>query len=205
MRSDVTLYVVAIFFFALALISAIISTGAERILWVTSTAVLGILSVGLGYSQRPKTKSSIQKTQTPTVTSTPTESSTQQAPSQKEEKPIEQVAPTESSPVEITQTTTEPTKETTPLIEAAAEQPIPQEQTPTETTQPKVAPIQVEQEETSPLTNVKGIGEKRAAQLSSLGINTVKELSQASVEDLAKNLKISPKIVAKWVEAAKQQ
>jgi predicted flap endonuclease-1-like 5' DNA nuclease len=67
------------------------------------------------------------------------------------------------------------------------------------------ADTRVEQQTVSILTSVKGIGEKRASQLNSLGINTVEELANASVEDLAKNLKVSPKIVAKWIEAAKQQ
>jgi predicted flap endonuclease-1-like 5' DNA nuclease len=57
----------------------------------------------------------------------------------------------------------------------------------------------------SPLTEVKGIGEKRATQLNALGINTVEELANAAPEEIAKSLKISPKIVAKWVYSAKQQ
>jgi predicted flap endonuclease-1-like 5' DNA nuclease len=52
------------------------------------------------------------------------------------------------------------------------------------------------------LTEVSGIGEKRATQLKALGIINVDDL--ASVEDLAKSLKVSPKIVAKWVTRAKQ-
>jgi len=54
------------------------------------------------------------------------------------------------------------------------------------------------------LTQVKGIGEKRAAQLKVIGINSVEELAQASVEDVAVKLKVYPKIVAKWVAAAKE-
>jgi Mn-dependent DtxR family transcriptional regulator len=34
--------------------------------------------------------------------------------------------------------------------------------------------------------------------------NNVDDLAKASVEDLAKSLKVSPKIVAKWVASAKQ-
>lgn len=54
------------------------------------------------------------------------------------------------------------------------------------------------------LTRVKGIGEKRAAQLHAIGINTVEELAEASVEEVAAKLKVYPKIVAKWVAAAKE-
>ncbi|HLE74446.1 MAG TPA: helix-hairpin-helix domain-containing protein [Candidatus Bathyarchaeia archaeon] len=54
------------------------------------------------------------------------------------------------------------------------------------------------------LTQVKGIGEKRAAQLKALGINSVDELAATSAEDIAMKLKISPKIVEKWVAGAKE-
>jgi predicted flap endonuclease-1-like 5' DNA nuclease len=62
----------------------------------------------------------------------------------------------------------------------------------------------VEQPLISGLTAVKGIGEKRAAQLKTLGINTVEDLVKASPEDLASKLRISPKITGKWIESAKE-
>jgi predicted flap endonuclease-1-like 5' DNA nuclease len=54
------------------------------------------------------------------------------------------------------------------------------------------------------LTRVKGIGEKRAAQLEVLGINSVGDLSKASVKNIANKLKISPKIVGSWVANSKE-
>jgi predicted flap endonuclease-1-like 5' DNA nuclease len=54
------------------------------------------------------------------------------------------------------------------------------------------------------LTEVKGIGEKRAKQLKALGINSVEDLAKASAKDLAVKLKISPKITGKWVRNAKK-
>jgi predicted flap endonuclease-1-like 5' DNA nuclease len=54
------------------------------------------------------------------------------------------------------------------------------------------------------LTQVKGIGEKRAAQLKAIGINSVYELAKTSAEDIAAKLKISPKIVEKWIAGAKE-
>jgi predicted flap endonuclease-1-like 5' DNA nuclease len=54
------------------------------------------------------------------------------------------------------------------------------------------------------LTQVKGIGEKRALQLKALGINSVVDLSKASAQSVAKKLKISPKIVSKWIDSAKE-
>jgi predicted flap endonuclease-1-like 5' DNA nuclease len=61
--------------------------------------------------------------------------------------------------------------------------------------------------ETAPkmeLTEVKGIGAKRAEQLKTIGITSVKELAKASADELAIKLKISPKITAKWIENAKK-
>jgi predicted flap endonuclease-1-like 5' DNA nuclease len=52
MRSDYTLYVVAIIFFIITGMSLAL---AEN-LWVVTTAILGILFIGLGYTQRPKPK-----------------------------------------------------------------------------------------------------------------------------------------------------
>jgi predicted flap endonuclease-1-like 5' DNA nuclease len=54
------------------------------------------------------------------------------------------------------------------------------------------------------LTEVKGIGEKRAAQLKALGVNRIEDLAGASAEDLAAKLNISPKITKKWIENAKE-
>lgn len=54
------------------------------------------------------------------------------------------------------------------------------------------------------LTEVKGIGAKRAEQLKSLGISSVEDLAKASAKELATKLKISPKITGKWIEDAKR-
>jgi predicted flap endonuclease-1-like 5' DNA nuclease len=57
--------------------------------------------------------------------------------------------------------------------------------------------------ETLELTQVKGIGEKRATQLKAIGINSVNDLAKASAEDIAKKLQISSKITKKWIDSAK--
>ncbi|MBS7646250.1 MAG: helix-hairpin-helix domain-containing protein [Candidatus Bathyarchaeia archaeon] len=54
------------------------------------------------------------------------------------------------------------------------------------------------------LTEIKGIGAKRAEHLKALGIANVGDLAKASAEDLASKLKISPKITRRWVEDAKK-
>jgi predicted flap endonuclease-1-like 5' DNA nuclease len=143
MRSDYALYTVAIIFFIITgTVSVWELTEFERNLGVITTAVLGLLFIGLGYSQRPK-------------------ATTIEAPS---------LAPT--TPATITE------EETETVIEAA----------------PKVVE----------LTEVKGIGEKRAEQLKGLGINSIENLAKASAKDLAARLKISPKITGKWIENAKK-
>jgi predicted flap endonuclease-1-like 5' DNA nuclease len=53
------------------------------------------------------------------------------------------------------------------------------------------------------LVAIKGIKEKRAEQLKTLGISTVEELANASAEDLAKKLSISPWFTEKWIKNAK--
>jgi len=64
--------------------------------------------------------------------------------------------------------------------------------------------VEVPHPATIDLKEVRGIGEKRAAQLKALGINSVNDLAKASTEDLATKLKVSPKIVEKWVAGAKE-
>ncbi len=54
------------------------------------------------------------------------------------------------------------------------------------------------------LTDVKGIGTKRAEQLKAIGITEIEDLAKASAEDLASKLKVSPKTTGKWIEEAKK-
>jgi predicted flap endonuclease-1-like 5' DNA nuclease len=170
MRLDYTLYVLAALLLIITVVPFVVTIeGVEsetRNLWVVTTAVLGILSIGLGYSQRPKTKAQACQ---PAV-------------------PIPQKTMPQTQPA----TTVEAPKEEKPEapIEKATMQKAPKVATPAATTMG--------------LTQVKGIGEKRATQLKALGINSVDELSKASAKAIAKKLKISPKIVDKWISSAKE-
>jgi hypothetical protein len=142
MRSDYALYTVAIIFFIITgTVSVLELTEFERNLGIITTAVLGLLFVGLGYSQRP-TITRIESLPTPAPTIPPT---------------------------------------------------ITKEETATEATPP-----------VAPLTEVKGIGERRAEQLKGLGINTIEDLAKASAKGLASKLKISRKITVKWIGNAKE-
>jgi len=150
MRSDYTLYVVAIIFFILTGIVLAYQIELKE-LWVVTTAILGLLFIGLGYTQKPRP-------QVIKVEAHP------QAP-----------APEMPTP--------------SPVTEVMKEEKV---ETVVEVTPPKVK-----------LTEVKGIGEKRAQQLKALGISSVEHLAKASAADLAEKLKISPKITGRWIESAK--
>jgi len=163
MRLDYTLYVLAALLLIITVVPFVVTIdGVEsettRNLWVVTTAVLGILSIGLGYSQRPKTR--LQACE-------PAD-------------PISQKTMPEAQPAET--------------IEAPIEKPV-MKAAPTVAT-PTAATID--------LTQVKGIGEKRATQLKTLGINSVDDLAKASAKRIVKKLKISPKTVKKWIDSAKE-
>ena len=166
MRLDYTLYVLAIILFIITVVPFVApivgETPETQSVWVVASVVLGLLSLGLGYTQRPKTEAQACQPEMSATKETLLETqpaTTMEAP--KEEK-----------------------------TEAQKENPVIKE-TPT-------MAITIE------LTQVKGIGEKRTAQLKALGINSVDELANASAKNVAKELKISPKIVAKWINSAKE-
>jgi len=97
----------------------------------------------------------------------------------------------------ITATTTETPQPPTPAP------PTTVTETPTPTVTER-AEVTVETAPTIELTQVKGIGPKRAEQLKSLGINSIKDLAEASAKNLATKLEISPKITRRWIENAKK-
>jgi predicted flap endonuclease-1-like 5' DNA nuclease len=149
MRSDYALYAVAVIFFIITAIVLAYQVELKE-LWVVTTAVLGLLFAGLGYSQRPKPQA----------------------------RTIEAPPPPPTPPASPTVTEVMVEEKPAAVVETAP---------------PKVA-----------LTEVKGIGEKRAEQLKALGVNSVEELANASAKDLAAKLKISPKITGKWIDNAKK-
>ena len=168
MRLDYTLYILAAILFSITSVPFIAPMSmetTETIIWIVSTIGLGLLSIGLGYSQRPKTSAQAcqpKKTDSREITETKTQTPTTIETSKEE-------------------------KTRTPIDKPAAKR------TPT-----------IKTSEIVELTQVKGIGAKRATQLKALGINSVNELSKASAKTIAKKTKISPKIVAKWISNAKE-
>ena len=182
MRLDYMLDALAAVFFVITITSVFSLTGTDQILWILTSGLLGILSLSLGFIQRPKPA---QINQSPTSATQPTETAKVEAPKEEEKLPPQTPPATETpviqEPVATVQPAMpEPPANTVPSIEA---------------NEPSIEHA---------LTEVSGIGEKRASQLKALGINTVDDLAKASVEDLAKSLKVSPKIVAKWVAGAKE-
>ena len=149
MRSDYALYAVAIVFFILT--GVVVAYSVEQQLWIVTSTVLGLIFIGLGYTQRPKQITST--TTAPTVTTPPPPPAQTSVKEEVKGQKTEQTA-LESSAVELTQ--------------------------------------------------VKGIKEKRAEQLKAIGINSIENLANASANDIAAKLKISPKITGKWVESAKE-
>jgi predicted flap endonuclease-1-like 5' DNA nuclease len=162
MRLDYILYVLAAVLLIITVVPFVAPIGVEttetRSVWVVATVVLGLLSIGLGYSQRPKTKAQACE---PAV-AIPQTTMPETQPATKMEAPKEEKASIKEAPAMLT-------------------------------------PVA-----TMDLTQVKGIGEKRAMQLKALGINSVDELANASAKNIAEKLKVSPKIVDKWVASAKK-
>jgi|YelNatPaOPRAMG01_1025707.scaffolds.fasta_scaffold00318_19 predicted flap endonuclease-1-like 5' DNA nuclease len=72
------------------------------------------------------------------------------------------------------------------------------------TVQKEKLSLEAAQAKTLKLTDVKGIGTKRAEQLKAVGITGVEDLAKASAEDLASKLGVSPKTTGKWIEEAKK-
>jgi predicted flap endonuclease-1-like 5' DNA nuclease len=151
MRLDYILYVLAAILFLVTVVSSLVVMETEKNLWVVTTAVLGLFSVGLGYYARPKIK-----------------------------------------------TITQPAKSQKPITTAV------QEQKATSEAAPMHASVATPATQTMELTDVKGVGEKRAMQLKAFGILTVDDLAKASAKDVAKKLKISPKIADNWISNAKE-
>jgi predicted flap endonuclease-1-like 5' DNA nuclease len=182
MRLDYILYAVAIIFFIVTLTAAVYSF-EPRPVWVVTTAVIGLAAIGLGYGQRPKPTAAAPATANIPPPPTP-------PPQEQKEQPVEPqamaitTAPPQPQPIV---TVTAPAQTEAAMIEEA--KPIAQPPQPTQA---------------AGLTEVKGIGEKRAAQLKAIGVSTIEDLAKASAKDLATKLNISPKITTKWIENAKE-
>jgi predicted flap endonuclease-1-like 5' DNA nuclease len=196
MRSDYLLYLLAVVFFLIAATSmALVADQTQKTLWVTSAVILGLVSVGLGYYQKPKPR---------IAPAAPPEAQPSEFidPHVRESHLAESVEKHVEPMGEPVSTTPVPMQQVTPIPVLA---PVP---TPTTLPAPveRAAPVTVEASapSESELMTVKGINGKRAAQLKALGIDGIDALAKASAEDLAKNLMLSPKITRMWIGSAKK-
>ena len=196
LRLDYALYALAVVFFIIAAAAFHLLGGFQRNLAVVVTVVLGILAIGIGYSQRPKIKAAAPSPAMPEtpMPETATTIQTQQAPEAAKietpmmETPEQQPTQTATEPAPVMQP--EPSTETPPMEAPPMEAP-PVTQTPP----PEIS--------SSELLKVKGIGEKRATQLKAIGITSIDELANASATEIASKLQVYPKIVEKWIAGAK--
>ncbi len=201
---DYALYGLAIVLFTLTAVTLVMIPDSEgRLLYATSTAVVGLLSVGAGYLLRPKPSvAAVAQTVIP-------EPPTPQAPAELNpqnggpivEAPTTQIQASEALKVEtlavqapiIAETQVKPLQTEAPQVEAIAP-----------TQKIETAPLAASAGKTSDFSPIRSISQKRAEQLKSVGINTMDDLAKASATDLAEKLNVSIKIVKMWIGTAKK-
>jgi predicted flap endonuclease-1-like 5' DNA nuclease len=179
MRSDYLFYLLALVFFLITITSIVlVADETARNLWAAGTVILGLVSAGVGYYQRPKAK--------------PTETISEVPPVELGDSHAKEAHVAESVEKHAEPTATPPSASTMPA-QVVAPGPL---MVPT--------PVGGSASAKSELTAIKGINEKRAAQLKEAGINNIDALANASADDLAKSLMVSPKIIRMWIGSAKK-
>ena len=227
MRLDYPLYGLAIVLFALTVITfALVSEQEGRLTYAVLTAVVGLLSVGSGYFLRPKTT-----VVAPVQTAPPTPQKAATEPAQQTAAPVVEKPPhidaqiveapkIETSIVDASAIQTALAVDAPKVESSAVEAAVVAEAQPVAQVVDPRADVPVVKEEISPpavempqsasataklaFAQIRGISEKRAEQLKANGINTIEELANASAEDLAAKLNVSPKIVKMWIGSAKK-
>jgi predicted flap endonuclease-1-like 5' DNA nuclease len=198
MRLDYALYGLAIVLFAIAAITfAMVAEQDGRTVYAVSTAAVGLLSIGGGYFLRPKAQAARETAAIQTPPPTPQVAAAE--PIQRVTAPVD--APKTEPPV-----VEAPSPEPVAAVEAPrAESPIVEAPVVVELGPPvEMGPKTVPAEGKSVFSQIRGISEKRAEELKANGINTVEELANASAEDLAAKLNVSPKIVKMWIGSARK-
>jgi predicted flap endonuclease-1-like 5' DNA nuclease len=225
MRLDYALYGLAVILFAATVgVFFSLSNSSNQLICTVSTAVLGILCACVGFVVKPKTQAVTSTApSTPLVQAAPKQPEPTPEPPQAVTPPPQPPAPPapivespkeeQLPPAEPVQAeppaVTEPAKaempaapETKPEPEAPAPPPVAEVPA-----VPAPAPAAPEEASSAPseLTKIHGINQKRVDQLKANGINTLQELANASAEDLAAKLAVSPRIVKMWIGSAKKQ
>jgi predicted flap endonuclease-1-like 5' DNA nuclease len=202
MRFDYALYGLAVVLFTLTAITFMLVADSEgKLLYSASTGIVGILSVVGGYFLRPKNlANAIPQTVNPEAS--PRQEVVLETP-QQTGGPIVEAAPTEIQVVEAPKVDIVPVQTPVVVEETSIGKVAPV------TVSVSVAPVEVASQETlaiskSAFSQIRGISEKRAEQLKSVGINNLQDLANASATELAEKLNVSPKIVKMWVGSAKK-
>jgi predicted flap endonuclease-1-like 5' DNA nuclease len=218
MRVDYILYGLASVFFIMTALSLVVVGEDGKSLWAVSFVVLGLLSASVGYFLKPKIQTTVAVSAS-ALTQEVAPEITSQAPATVETLVVE--APQVKAAVVVETFAGEfPAAVVTPQEEAAPVETLVSSKVELEA--PIVAPTSLisEAETSAPnaevlpsllvspvvtleLTQVKGIGEKRAAQLKTNGVNSIEDLAKSDAADLAAKLKISAKMVEKWIAGAK--
>jgi predicted flap endonuclease-1-like 5' DNA nuclease len=226
MRLDYPLYGLAIVLFAFTAVTlAFVSTQDGGIIYAASTAIVGLLSIGGGYFLRPKATFQVEPPAPPAVAAESVPKTSEvilEAP--KMSAPILDVHKTdvptvEASSVQVASSDEAEKAETlkdakvqsstldlapalkTPQTDVALPAPPIQVAIPAP---PIEAALQAPTDNKPELTKIRGISERRAEQLKANGVNTIEDLANASAEDLALKLSVSPKIVKMWIGSAKK-
>jgi predicted flap endonuclease-1-like 5' DNA nuclease len=212
MRLDYTLYGLAIIFFIVAAVSlVVVSDQTVRVLLTITTAVIGLVSISAGFILKPKVQA-VASVPAPLVVQ---EMSAEQPQSEvvQAEVPVDEASKIEATPdskvSDVSHADAVSQVDVAVANEVAANLPV-ETSTPIDTTTetPPILNASVEasvstEVPVADLTRVKGIGEKRTTQLKANGITCIDDLARADALDLAAKLKVSPKIVEKWVVCAK--
>jgi predicted flap endonuclease-1-like 5' DNA nuclease len=243
MRLDYVLYGLGIVFLALsAVFYVLVSESDGQLLFTLLSAVLGVLSIGVGVFQRPHMTAPVSVA-SPVVKPAPVEAPAEPAPVAPASQPVTESIkqPSEPAPeaavvaeVPVVVPTVVEAPKTEVAIEAAPVAPVTPEVAPVEPIKPEepapvepvaqVAPpaqaptaeISAPTPETEPsqaapavaesvFAQIRGINEKRAEQLKANGINSLQDLANASADELAAKVGVSPKIVKMWIGQAKKK
>ena len=190
MRVDYALYALAGVFFISAAVLFFVLKGNEQMIFGITIAIIGILFIGGGYFAKPKAK--LEPVSSPAV------APPQEIPPQQKPAVVEAPTPVAEKPKPGTPLAVEAPVTTVPAVEAPVGTQVKAIATEAPAAQAAIPVWGTE------LTKIRGINDKRAAEMKTFGINSVEDLAKASADDLAEKLKVSPKIVKMWIGSAKK-
>ena len=199
MRLDYALYGLAIVLFIIAAITVVMVEEQQvQIIYATSTAVVGALCVAGGYFLRPKAQ--VASEPATTQTAAPTQQAVAAEQIQQTTVPVVEAPKTETSIMEVPLQEANVAVEASKVDSSSIEVPIAVEPASSVGIAPKIGLMEAK----STFSQIRGISAKRAEELKANGISTVQDLANASAEELASKLNVSPKIVKMWIGSAKK-